>query len=62
MQEVINDKNGEFYVAHFHVKFLGKMLWTIKNNNSHVILLSMAKNGSHTLAKIASWLLGLGIF
>lgn len=37
------------------------MLWCLKANHSHVILLSKVKSGCHTVAKISGWLLKIGV-
>jgi hypothetical protein len=61
MHNSISEKSNEFFISHFHVKILQKILWTLKANNSHIILLSSIKNGCHSLAKISGWLLKIGI-
>lgn len=60
MQECISDKSGEFFISNFHVKILQRILWSLKGNNSHIILLSALKNGCHSIAKISGWLLKIG--
>ena len=59
MQEVIGSKNSTYHLPQFHAKIIQKVVWSLKNNNSHIILLSSFHNGSRSIAKMAGILMGI---
>jgi hypothetical protein len=61
MQETISFKNGSYFVSHFHAKVVQKLYWALKGNHSHAILVSNFNNGCRTIAKMAGWLLDIGV-
>lgn len=59
MQHIISVKASNFYISNHHTKFLQRLFWALKGNNAHVVIVSNRRNGSKSLAKMASWLLNL---
>ena len=61
MEKSLKEKNSTYLLSHFHCRLIQKLFWSLKKNNSHIIIVSSFNNGSRTLAKMASMLLELEV-
>lgn len=59
IQQIISTKAHNLYISNHHTKVLQRLVWALKGNHSHVIVLSNRRNGSKSIAKMGGWLLNL---
>ena len=61
VEQKIKEKNNELLISNFHIKIMQRIAWILKNNNSHVVILSSISNGCKSMARMAGRLIGITV-
>lgn len=61
MSEVLNEKGNDYYICEFQAKIIQRIVWSLRGNTTHLILVTNSRYSCNSFAKIAGWLMKIQV-